>query len=445
MLKFLRPPGPKPLMPADKIDNTYKKLRWQVFWGIFIGYAGYYLVRKNFSLAMPDLVEMGYSKGDLGLALSAISIAYGISKFVMGNVSDRSDARKFLPIGLVLSAVVMIVMGAFPFAISSIGMMFALLFINGWVQGMGWPPCGRVMVHWFSQKERGVKMSFWNVAHNVGGGLIGPLAVLGVWIFGIWQSKFFFPSIVALVLAFVAWLLIRDTPQSCGLPAIEEYKHDGSVAYKEDAKETLTAKQIFVDYVFNNKMLWLAAFANAFIYLVRYGVLDWAPTYLQEAKNMDLTQVGWAYFAYEYAGIPGTLLCGWISDKVFNGRRAPSIIVFMALVCVAVFIYWLNPPGREWLDIAALIMIGFLIYGPVMLIGVQALDLVPKQAAGTAAGFTGLFGYLGGAVFANIALGYIVDHWGWTGGFYVLIAACFLSIFFSALTWKRELQMSKQA
>ena len=216
MLKFLRPPEAKPLIEAGKIDKTYKKLRWQVFWGIFIGYAGYYLVRKNFSLAMPDLVEMGYSKGDLGLALSAISIAYGISKFVMGNVSDRSDARKFLPIGLVLSAVVMIVMGAFPFAISSIGMMFALLFINGWVQGMGWPPCGRVMVHWFSQKERGVKMSFWNVAHNVGGGLIGPLAVLGVWIFGIWQSKFFFPSIVALGLAFVAWLLVRDTPQSCG-------------------------------------------------------------------------------------------------------------------------------------------------------------------------------------------------------------------------------------
>ena len=73
-----------------------------------------------------------------------------------------------------------------------------------------------------------------------------------------------------------------------------------------------------------------------------------------------------------------------------------------------------------------------------MLIGVHALDLVPKKAAGTAAGLTGLFGYLGGAVFANAAMGYVVDAWGWDGGFYVLLAACVLSILFTGLTWKKE-------
>lgn len=438
MFKFLQPAPHKPLLPADKIDKNYHRLRFQVFMGIFIGYAGYYLVRKNFSLAIPDLIERGFSKGELGIALSAVSIAYGLSKFFMGNVSDRSDARKFLPIGLLLSALVMIVMGTWSFAISTIPIMFFLLFLNGWVQGMGWPPCGRVMVHWFSHKERGVKMSIWNVAHNVGGGLIGPLAILGVTIFGVWQSKFFFPAMVAIVLAFIAWLLIRDTPQSCGLPPIEEYKHDAAKTYSAKDEKEFTAKEIFMQHVLNNKLLWLAALANAFIYLVRYGVLDWAPTYLEEAKGMDMTEVGWAYFAYEYAGIPGTLVCGWISDKFFGGRRAPSIILFMALVLAAVIVYWKNPPGNFVIDNIALIMIGFLIYGPVMLIGVQALDLVPKKAAGTAAGFTGLFGYLGGAVFANIALGYIVDLWGWDGGFYVLILACLLAIMFSAFTWRRE-------
>jgi len=110
----------------------------------------------------------------------------------------------------------------------------------------------------------------------------------------------------------------------------------------------------------------------------------------------------------------------------------------MALVLVAVLVYWKNPPGNIWIDNAALIAIGFLIYGPVMLIGVQALDLVPKKAAGTAAGLTGLFGYLGGALFANIAIGYVVDFSGWDGGFLVMIAACVLSIFFTALTWNKE-------
>lgn len=444
MMNFLKPAAHKPIMTDEKkVDKEYKKLRLQVFMGIFIGYAGYYLVRKNFSLAIPDLIEQGYSKGELGIALSAISIAYGISKFVMGNVSDRSDSRKFLTIGLVLSALTMIFMGAFPIAFSSIGVMFAILFLNGWFQGMGWPPCGRTMVHWFSHKERGVKMSIWNVAHNVGGGLIGPLAILGMTLFGNWESKLYFPGMVALVIAGITWFLMRDTPQSCGLPPIEKYKHDAARTYSEKDEKEFSAKQIFMDYIFNNRLLWLIAFANAFVYLVRYGVLDWAPTYLEEVKGMSVTETGWAYFLYEYAGIPGTLACGWISDKLFKGRRAPSIVIFMALVLVAVVVYWKNPAGNIMIDNIALIAIGFLIYGPVMLIGVQALDLVPKKAAGTAAGFTGLFGYLGGALFANIALGYVVDHFGWDGGFYILIASCVLSIILAASTWKREMQMTK--
>lgn len=436
---FLDPPVHKPLINQNLIEPTYKQLRWKVFLGIFIGYAGYYLVRKNFSLAMPHLVEEGFSKGQLGLALSGVSIAYGLSKFLMGNVSDRSDARKFLPLGLILSALCMIAMGVFPFATSSITIMFVLLFLNGWFQGMGWPPCGRIVVHWFSKKERGVKMSIWNVAHNVGGGLIGPLAILGFTIFGAtaWKSAFYFPGLIAIAIAVAAYYLIRDTPQSCGLPPIEVYKKDGLVNPQKE--QELSAKQIFIDYVLFNKALWFIALANVFVYLVRYGVLDWAPTYLKEEKGFSMSESGWAYFAYEYAGIPGTLLCGWISDKVFNGRRVPATIVFMALVLVAVLVYWKNPPGNPMIDTVSLIVIGFLIYGPVMLIGVQALDMVPKKAAGTAAGFTGLFGYLGGAVFANIAIGYIVDAYGWDGGFYVLVAACVLTIVLSLFTWKDEI------
>ncbi|RYZ30092.1 MAG: glycerol-3-phosphate transporter [Chitinophagaceae bacterium] len=438
MTQILKPAVHKTALPAQEIDPAYKKLRMQVFLGIFIGYAGYYLLRKNFSMVMPDLIQRGYTKADLGVALSAISIAYGISKFVMGTVSDRSNARIFLSLGLVFSAVTMIAMGLFPFATASIGIMFILLFINGWFQGMGWPPCGRVVVHWFSLKERGTRMSIWNVAHNVGGGLMAPIAIAGLTLFGSWQAKLFFPGVVALAVAFITYLLVRDTPQSCGLPPIEKYKGEYAKDYNESHEKELSTKQILMDYVLVNKLIWYIALANAFIYLVRYGVLDWAPTYLKEAKGFSLNETGWAYFLYEWAGIPGTLLCGWLSDKVFSGRRAPATIIYMVLVTVAVFVYWKNPAGNPLVDNIALIAIGFLIYGPVMLIGVHALDLVPKKAAGTAAGLTGLFGYLGGAVFANAAMGYVVDAWGWDGGFYVLLAACVLSILFTGLTWKKE-------
>ena len=333
----------------------------------------------------------------------------------------------------------MIVMGVFPFATSSIAIMFALLLLNGWFQGMGWPPSGRVMVHWFSIKERGTKMSIWNVAHNVGGGLIGPLAILGVAWFNDWHAKFYLPGMIAVFIAFLIYFLVRDRPRAVGLPSIEEYKVDYPDNYnKAQVDKKVSAKEIFFEHVFNNKLLWFIAFANAFVYLVRYGVLDWAPTYLSEVKQFSLEETGWAYFLYEWAGIPGTLLAGYVSDKWFRGKRAPVSIIYMVLVLIFVVIYWKNPAGNPMIDNLSLIAIGFLIYGPVMLIGVQALDLVQKKAAGTAAGFTGLFGYLGGAVTANIAMGYIVDSYGWDGGFNLLIFACIMSIILIGFSWRLE-------
>jgi len=437
---FKREPDQKPISDKE-VPASYRKLRFQVFFGIFVGYAGYYLVRKNFALAMPNLIEEGFTKTELGFALSGVSIAYGISKFIMGNVSDRSDARKFMSIGLLLSAITMMVMGLFPFATSSIAIMFTLLLLNGWFQGMGWPPSGRVMVHWFSIKERGSKMSFWNIAHNVGAGLTGPLAILGVSLFNDWHAMFYLPGMIAVFIAIFVYLTVRDRPKACGLPAIEVFKNDFPDIYESEEKTQKTsAKEIFINHVLNNKLLWLIAIANAFVYLVRYGVLDWAPTYLSEVKHFSLKETGWAYFLYEWAAIPGTILAGYLSDKWFKGKRAPVSIIYMILVLIAVVVYWKNPAGNPMVDNWALISIGFLIYGPVMLIGVHALDLVQKKAAGTAAGFTGLFGYLGGALVADFAMGYIVDTYGWDGGFELLVMACLMSILLISIAWKMEIK-----
>jgi len=455
MWKFLAPPAYKAEMPAEKVDSNYKKLRWQVFLGIFIGYAGFYIVRKNFSMAIPELAPFGFETGELSIVLSMNAIAYALSKFLMGSVSDRSNARVFLPLGLVLAAISMAFMIVPVTAIGpehkmwAIALMAVLNFLVGWFNGMGWPPCGRVMTHWFSIKERGTKMSIWNCAHNVGGALVGPMAVYGAIWFGSWfygsQTKYYFligtyafPAAVAIFIAILAYILIRDTPQSCGLPSIEKYRNDYPKNYSEKHEQVLTAKEIFFKYVFNNKMLWFIAIANAFVYMVRYGCLYWAPAFLKDSQGYDIKDAGWAYFAYEFAAIPGTLVCGWLSDKVFKGRRAITTIIFMALVAVFILLYWRFSYNYTIVTLS-LIGIGFFIYGPVMLIGVQALDLAPKNAAGTAAGLTGFFGYFfGTAILANIVIGYVAGSVGWDWTFVLLLAACALSILFISFTAKEE-------
>jgi OPA family glycerol-3-phosphate transporter-like MFS transporter len=290
------------------------------------------------------------------------------------------------------------------------------------------------MVHWFSVKERGRTVSVWNVAHNVGGALVASLALVGVTLFHDWGAKFYFNALVAAAVAVAVFFLMRDTPQSCGLPPVEEYRNDYPPDYSPEHERTLSFQEIFLGHVLNNPYLWAIAVANAFVYFVRYGVVNWIPTYLQTAKGFSFTQssVGWALF--EYSAIPGTIACGWISDKAFKGKRAPATILFMGLTLVAVVVYWLNAKGPLWIDYAALVAIGFLIYGPIMIIGLHALDLVPKKAAGTAAGFTGFFGYVFGSAVAGTGVGWIADRWGWSGVFVTMVACCVLTMAFSALT-----------
>ena len=459
MASFLAPPAARPAQTGPEADAKYKKLRWQVFIGIFIGYAGFYLVRKNFSMAIPMLAPFGFEKGELGIVLSMNAIAYGFSKFVMASISDRSNAQRFLPLGLVCTAISMLFMivpvqwlGA-EHKGAAIALMAVLNFLVGWFNGMGWPPCGRVMTHWFSIKERGTWMSFWNCAHNVGGALVGPMAVYGAMWFGSWFygantdyyfliGTYAFPAAVAVLVAVLAYLLIRDTPQSCGLQSLEEWSGHAAKNYSKADEKALSVSEIFKT-VLSNKLLWYIAFANAFVYMVRYGCLDWAPTILKE-QGVDLKEAGWAYFAYEMAAIPGTIFCGWLSDKVFQGRRALPTIIFMALVAVAIVVYW-QFFNNFTVVICCLIAIGFLIYGPVMLIGVQALDLAPKNAAGTAAGLTGFMGYvLGTAILANVVIGYVAENAGWDWTFILLLIACALSVFFMALTYKEEKYLAEQ-
>ncbi len=459
MLKFLTQPAYKQEQTGPEADAKYRKMRLQVFLGAFIGYAGFYLVRKNFSMAIPALAPLGFDKTELGIVLSMNAVAYALSKFLMGSVSDRSNARAFLPLGLVLTAISMCFMivpiqfiGADHKALAIL-VMAVLNFLVGWFNGMGWPPCGRVMTHWFSVSERGTKMSIWNCAHNVGGALVGPMATYGAvwfgsWFYGSHEELFFligtfaFPAAVALFIALLAYVLLRDTPQSCGLPSIEKWRNDYPKNYSEKQEETLTTKEIFFKYVLNNRFLWYIAFANAFVYMVRYGCLDWAPTILTE-KGIDLKSAGWAYFAYEFAAIPGTLICGWLSDKLFQGRRALPTMLFMGLVALFIVLYWLFIDDLTMV-IISLIGIGFFIYGPVMLIGVQALDLAPKNAAGTAAGLTGFFGYFfGTAILANVVIGAVAQTAGWNLTFLLLLGACALSIFFMGLTYREELYLVK--
>lgn len=424
----------------ESTNKKYKRYRIETFLGIFIGYAGYYLVRNNFSIAIPGLVKEGFTKGELGFALSAVSLAYGLSKFVMGTVSDRSRPKIFLPLGLLLASIVNIIFGFVPALRSNFWIMFLVLFVIGWLNGMGWPPSGRTLVYWFSTNERGTATSIWNCAHNIGGGLMAPIANAGIGMIAVsglmmpsYTGAFILPGIVGIVVAAIAYILIKNKPQDYNLPPIEEWRNDYDTKDKKVQEETYSTKDLLLHHVLNNKWLWVICFANIFVYLVRYGVENWVPTYLTEVHHISLASASASYMWYELAGIPGTIICGWISDKLFKGRRGRAGVLFMVLTTIFVIVY-INAQTIGMINFA-LISIGFLIYGPVMLIGLQAIEFVDKNAAGTAAGLTGLFGYFFGSFSANAVMGWIVDKWSWNGGFTLILASSIIATILFAVTW----------
>lgn len=468
-LDFLAPPKHKPELPADKVKKEYTAMRWKVFIGIYLGYAAYYLVRKNLSFATADMEELGYlNEAGAGFAMSGLAFAYAASKFLMGSLSDRSDARKFMTVGLIISAVVMIIAGLIPYPKEpsiTAAILFGLTCLTGWFSGMGWPPCGRVMSHWFSTNERSFKMSIWNTAHNIGSSGLAKLAVIGggalIVSLGFdkseaWREAFIIPSIVALGVAGLCWWFIRDTPESCGLPPIDKYRNDFSGAKaKKGEEEKIPFKTLLVDYILKNKMLWLIGIANILVYLVRNGISDWLPHYLENVRKIDESIVTDLYSYHMWAAIPGTLAAGWLSSKFFQGRCAPVNVICMAITAIGAFIYWkagvIAPAvGLSYIDVVkiALAVTGFAVYGPVAMISIQAIAIVPKNAAGTAAGFMGLLGYLiGDGLLSKIGVGQIVHKFGnngWDLVYMCFFIACIIATVICFMAMGKEKKMFEE-
>ncbi|HAL45081.1 MAG: MFS transporter [Planctomycetes bacterium GWF2_42_9] len=437
---YFAPAPHLPRLPEEQIKIRYPKFRWSILESTFIGYAMFYLVRNNFNVVAPDMqAALHYDRFMIGNIVGITAITYGIGKFLMGAVSDRSDSRKFMAFGLLLTAICNIIFGS----VSNYTLHLSLWGLNGFVQGMGWPPCGRSIGHWFSVRERGTVFSTWNTSHNFGGAITGPIAAFAVHYFG-WRNAFYFPAVLAIIGAIYLFWRLRDTPQSVGLPPIEEYKNDFTEEEKIHGthEREFTYKELFVKFVLTNKFIWLLAFANLFAYVVRYSMLDWGCMYLRESKGCSDLGGGWAIFALEFGGIPSTILFGWLSDKI-GGRRGKIAVLCMLPIVLAFIGIIINPVGRLWLDRTLLFSIGFFIYPVINLIVIIALDLTSKKAIGTAAGFIGLFGYIGRSA-QGFVFGAMADHYcklygtleGWKIVLWSIVACAFIAIILLAFTWK---------
>jgi OPA family glycerol-3-phosphate transporter-like MFS transporter/OPA family sugar phosphate sensor protein UhpC-like MFS transporter len=425
-LKFFAPAPAAPVVRAEAIENAFRSWRFRVLLVSIVAYAAFYFVRSNLDMAIPAMEKaLGITKAQLGLYITLHSLLYGVSKFANGFLGDRCNARSFMFVGLLGSAVLNVMFG-WSSGLIAFGVIWML---NGWVQGMGFPPCARLLTHWFPPKQLATKMSIWNTSHCIGAGLIfalcGYLAPMG------WRLCFFVPAGIAAIIAIVVWFALPDTPASVGLPELRETQHLSAEEPGETRSEAVGR------LVFRSKFVWLFSLANFFVYTLRYALQHWGPAFLTQAKHLNIVHAGWMMLGFEFAGMCGALVAGRVTDRFFGGRCARAAIIFMVLAGFSILAFWKYTGDSKILSTMLLCLSGFFIYGPQCLIGIAAANLATKRAAATAVGLTGLFGYASSPLF-GYGLGALVDKRGWDAGFVGLLGVAVIGtiVFVAALPAK---------
>ena len=441
----------------QSIKKKYNYWQWKTLIVLMIGYALFYFVRKNFSIVMPALEsELGLSKAKLGLFLTLNGVIYGVSRFVNGFFADRMSRKKMMAAGLFLSAVVNILIGLSPQMDGLFNLLDAegkattglvvligsLWLINGYTQGMGYPPCGSLMAHWIKPSELATKQSIWNSSHSIGAGLVSMLCgtlILQKFSYSAWQWCFFIPAILAIAGSVMLLLTLKDTPASVGLPDPESMDENApskaDVQVEDPSFTEKVYRRLGSKMVFRNPVIWILAITNFCVYVIRFTILDWGSTFLTQDRGLTIQAASTVVAASELAGgIVGTLIAGWATDRFFKSRSQRTCLIGLLGATLCFLLFWLTPKGMNGLAVTCIIMASFFVYMPQALIGIACSNQATKRVAASANGLAGIFGYASTTV-SGLMFGYLAEHFGWNSVFEVAIVFGVIGVILFAFIW----------
>lgn len=350
----------------------------------------YYVCRLSLNVVKKPIVEEGvFSETELGIIGSVLFFTYAIGKFTNGFLADRSNINRFMSTGLLVTALVNLCLG---FVNSFI--LFAVLWgISGWFQSMGAASCVVGLSRWFDDKERGSFYGFWSASHNIGEALTFIIVASVVSAWG-WRYGFWGAGMVGIVGALVVWQFFHDNPQSKGLPLVNQPKEKKVMTETEAADYNKAQKQVLL-----MPAIWILALSSAFMYISRYAVNSWGVFYLEAQKGYSTLDASFIISINSVCGIVGTVLSGFVSDKLFGGRRNAPALIFGLLNVVALCLFLLVPGTHLWIDALAMVLFGLSI-GVLLcfLGGLMAVDIAPRNASGAALGVVGIASYVGAGV-----------------------------------------------
>ena len=435
-------------VPENEIRPRYLSIRNRTFWGVTVAYSLYYVCRMSLSVVKQPLIDEGVlTAGQLGIIGSALLFVYAVGKFLNGFIADYCNIRRFMFTGLAVSAAINLLMGilgivngytAIP--LSVIFILFAVMWgLNGWMQSMGSPPGVISLSRWFPQSRRGTFYSIFSASPYLGEFISFILTGLIVGAFG-WQWGFVVAAAAGGAGALLILLTVSDTPESQGLPSIQQLS--GESVKPVDKMPTRELQKM----IFKHPGIWVIALSSAFIYITKYAIAGWGVLFLQKERAFSLEQATQIIAFSAVFGVLGTVLAGWLSDRVFHSDRIRPAILSGAVSFVALILFLFA--GGGYVMNVLYVSVFSLSIGVLYCIvaGLMAVDIVPRKATGAALGIVGISSYVAAGL-QDITSGYLIqyntvrvdgmDVYDFGPVSYFWLAAALVSFILPVLNWKK--------
>ncbi len=409
-------------------ENYFSSNERSVIWTIWLTYGSFYFCRTNISVAVPGLGASlaeggaGLTGEEIGLILASLKLAYGFGQLINGQIAERLSPRLLLAIGMLGSAALNVLFGF------STGFYF-LLFVwatNGYSQSLGWTPCMRVMGNWIPFYKRGRAIGFIGTGYQITLGLTYFIAGQASEFLG-WRAALYVPAAFLAAAAVYMVIFLKEAPDG--------RNEDSDRHETPDTAPSSVVRNVML--TFSNPALWLLGLSLGLLNASRYGFLDWGITHLIEVQGSGVGKASLKYLILPVGAVAGSYMAGWMTDRFFGGRRAPVICGLLVMLGVLTLLYEYVARVSVAATLVLLVLIGFCIYGPqVLLVGTAPSDLARRGTTAAAAGFVNFLGYMGAAAGDTITGHYkMPEHGGWEVAIYIWAGWAFGSAFFAAMLW----------
>ena len=389
-----------------------------VLWVVWLTYGSFYFCRQNISAAVPGLRDEGLDEIQIGAILGALKIAYAVGQLINGQFAERVPARWLLAVGMLGSAALNVAFGL------AEGLYF-LMFVwacNGYCQALGWTPCVRVIANWFPVTRRGRAIGVVGTSYQFMAGVTYLVAGASVHWLG-WRGAFYIPAVLLAAAAVHMLVLLRESPDERSDAGPRS--RDPAMWWTETIRVTLA-----------NPALWVLAVTLFLLDATRYFFQDWGLAHLLEVQKSSVLGTAIKYAILPAGGIVGALFGGWVTDRHFNGRRAPVICGLLVLLGFLTVAYDALSHTSVAGTVNLLFWIGFAIFGSqVLLVGTAPADLARQGTAAAAAGFVNFMGYMG-AFAGDQVTGYLKHYYDWQTAIHFWAACAVVAALVVAILWR---------